>query len=395
MRVFVAPPSFWLVACVTILVTSGCQKSAPPPPATVPAVTVAKVIPKEVVEWDEYTGRTDAIESVDIRPRVSGYLEMIGFRAGDIVEKGDLLFEIDPRPYQAALDQAKGLLEQAHAQKKLNDANFTRAQELIARNVTAKSDYDNAVAQKNVSDAQVSTAQAAVEAAQLNLDFTKVTAPIMGRISRELVTVGNLVQADSTVLTNIVSVDPVYAYFNVDANSVEKYTQQIRQGELQDARKTKVPIYMKLESERGFPHEGYIDFINNQFTASTGTLQIRGVFGNPDGFIEPGQFVLVRVAGTPKHQAVLVSDRAIGSDQGQKFVFVVDDQGTVRSQRIDTGPIVDGLRIVRSGLKGDEQVIVSGTLNARPGGKVKVETADMNSFASDQLVTNTKVKATK
>ncbi|MBV8970649.1 MAG: efflux RND transporter periplasmic adaptor subunit [Verrucomicrobia bacterium] len=395
MKVSVASPSFWLVLCVTVLITNGCQKSSPPPPAAVPTVTVAKVISKEVIEWDEYTGRTDAIESVDIRPRVSGYLEMIGFRAGDIVDKGDLLFEIDPRPYQATLDQAKGQLEQAEAQKKLNDANFARAQELIARNVTAKSDYDNAVAQKNGSDAQVSTAQAAVEAAQLNLDFTKVTAPITGRISRELVTVGNLVQADTTVLTNIVSVNPVYAYFNVDANSVEKYIQHIREGDLQDARKSKVSIYMKLESESGFPHEGYIDFINNQFTASTGTLQIRGVFGNPDGYIEPGQFVLVRVAGTPKHQAVLVSDRAIGSDQGQKFVFVVDGQGTVQSQRIVTGPIVDGLRIVRSGLKGDEQVIVAGTLNARPGGKVKVETADMNSFASDQLAISTKVKATK
>ncbi|MBV8585669.1 MAG: efflux RND transporter periplasmic adaptor subunit [Verrucomicrobia bacterium] len=229
----------------------------------------------------------------------------------------------------------------------------------------------------------------------MNLDFTKVTAPITGRISRELVTVGNLVQADTTVLTNIVSVNPVYAYFNVDANSVEKYIQHIREGDLQDARKSKVSIYMKLESESGFPHEGYIDFINNQFTASTGTLQIRGVFGNPDGYIEPGQFVLVRVAGTPKHQAVLVSDRAIGSDQGQKFVFVVDGQGTVQSQRIVTGPIVDGLRVVRSGLKGDEQVIVAGTLNARPGGKVKVETADMNSFASDQVAISTKVKATK
>ena len=395
MKVPVASPSFWLVVCVTVLITNGCQRSSPPPPAAVPTVTVAKVISKEVIEWDEYTGRTDAIESVDIRPRVSGYLEMIGFRAGDIVDKGDLLFEIDPRPYQATLDQAKGQLEQAEAQKKLNDANFARAQELIARNVTAKSDYDNAVAQKNGSDAQVSTAQAAIEAAQLNLDFTKVTAPITGRISRELVTVGNLVQADTTVLTNIVSVDPVYAYFNVDANSVEKYIQHIREGDLQDARKSKVSIYMKLESENGFPHEGYIDFINNQFTASTGTLQIRGVFGNPDGFIEPGQFVLVRVAGTPKHQAVLVSDRAIGSDQGQKFVLVVDGQGTVQTQRIVTGPIVDGLRIVRSGLKGDEQVIVAGTLNARPGGKVKVETADMNSFASDQLAISTKAKATK
>jgi membrane fusion protein, multidrug efflux system len=395
MKVPVSSPSFWLVVCVTVLVTNSCQKSSPPPPAAVPTVTVAKVIGKEVVEWDEYTGRTDAIESVDIRPRVSGYLVKIGFHAGDNAHKGDLLFEIDPRPYQDALDQAKGQLEQAKAQRKLNDANFLRAAGLMARNVTAKSDYDSAVAQKSVSEAQVTTAQAAVESAQLNLDFTKVTSPIDGRISRELVTVGNLVQADTTVLTNIVSIDPVYAYFNVDANSVQKYVQQIRQGQLQDARKTKVAIFLKLESEKGFPHEGYIDFINNQFTSSTGTLQIRGVFGNPDGFIEPGQFCLVRVAGTPRHQAILVSDRAIGTDQGQKFVFVVDDQGTVRSQQIETGPIVDGLRIVRTGLKGDEKVIVAGTLNARPGGKVKMETADMNSFASDQLAINTNVKATK
>ncbi len=366
-RTFLKRVSYLLIGAISVG-WAGCnqpsaQQAAPPPPP----VTVSKPITKEIVEWDEYTGRTDAVQSVNITARVSGYLYNITFKAGEVVSQNDLLFVIDPRPYQAAYDQANGQLRQAEAQQKLNNLNLERADELRAKNVIAKQDYDNAVSQKNVTDAQVIAAQAAVESAQLNLDFTEIKAPVTGRIGREQVTVGNLVQADSTLLTTLVSVNPIYAYFNVDERSVLKYQQLVREGKLPDARSAEVPVYLQLENEKDFPHKGTIDFINNQFDPSTGTLQIRGIFPNANGFLVPGSFVRVRVAGTPRYQAILVTDRAIGSDQGQKFALVVGQNSTVELRPLELGPVVDGLRVVRKGLTGDENVIINGLVNARPG----------------------------
>jgi RND family efflux transporter MFP subunit len=368
---------------------SGCNKPAPPPAPPPPPVTVAKPIKKEIIEWDEYTGRTGAVESVDIRPRVSGYIDNITFKAGDRVYKGDLLFVIDPRPYQAALDQAQAQLRQAQANQQLQEANFARQDRLRQSGVIAKEDFDTALSNKNQAAAQVLANAAAVETAKLNLNFTQVTSPITGRISREQVTVGNLVQADSTLLTNIVSIDPIYAYFNVDERAVLNYQQLVRQGKLADARSQSVPVHLQLENERGFPHEGVIDFINNQFDPSTGTLQVRGVFPNATAFLTPGAFVRVRVAGGPLHEAILVTDRAIGTDQGTKFVLVIDDQNVVGVKPLVLGPEVEGLRVVRSGLTGDEQVIVNGIVNARPGSKVSPQPGDMARFTINQLQLST------
>jgi RND family efflux transporter MFP subunit len=384
-RPFLKPAGYLLVAA-SALGWAGCNKqsseqAAPPPPP----VTVAKPITQEIVEWDEYTGRTDAVQSVNITSRVSGYLYNITFKAGDVVSQNDLLFVIDPRPYQAAYDQANGQLRQAEAGQKLNNLNLARAEELRAKNVIAKQDYDNAVSQKNVTDAQVIAAQAAVESAQLNLGFTEIRAPVTGRIGREQVTVGNLVQADSTLLTTLVSVNPIYAYFNVDERSVLKYQQLVRQGRLADARNALVPVYLQLQNEKSFPHQGTIDFINNQFDPSTGTLQVRGIFPNANGFLIPGSFVRVRVAGTPRYQAILVTDRAIGSDQGQKFALTVDGNNVVAVRPLELGPVVDGLRVVRKGLTGDENVIINGLVNARPGSKVNPQPGDMNQFTTSQL----------
>jgi multidrug efflux system membrane fusion protein len=384
-RPILKPAGYILVAALTAC-WAGCNKqsaeqAAPPPPL----VTVAKPVTKEIVEWDEYTGRTDAVQSVNITARVSGYLYNITFKAGDVMNQNDLLFVIDPRPYQAAYDQANGQLRQAEAQQKLNNLNLARADELRAKNVIAKQDYDNAVSQKNVSDAQVIAAQAAVESAQLNLDFTEIKAPVTGRIGREQVTVGNLVQADSTLLTTLVSVNPIYAYFNVDERSVLKYQQLVREGKLPDARSAEVPVYLQLENEKGFPHQGTIDFINNQFDPSTGTLQVRGIFPNANGFLVPGSFVRVRVAGTPRYPGILVTDRAIGSDQGQKFALVVGQNNAVELRPLELGPVVDGLRVVRKGLTGDENVIINGLVNARPGSKVNPQSGDMNQFTTSQL----------
>jgi RND family efflux transporter MFP subunit len=384
-RVFLKPVSYLLIGAISAC-WAGCSKqnteqAAPPPPP----VTVAKPITKEIVEWDKYTGRTDAVQSVNITARVSGYLYNITFKAGDLVEQGDLLFVIDPRPYQAAYDQANGQLRQAEAQEKLNNLNLARADELRAKSVIAKQDYDNAVSQKNVSDAQVIAAQAAVESAQLNLDFTEIKAPVTGRIGREQVTVGNLVQADSTLLTTLVSVDPIYAYFNIDERSELKYRQLAREGKLADPRSAEVPVYLQLENEQGFPHQGTIDFVNNQYDPSTGTLQVRGIFPNANGFLVPGAFVRVRIAGTPRYQAILVTDRAIGSDQGQKFALVVGQGNTVELRPVELGPVLDGLRVVRKGLTGDENVIINGLVNARPGSKVNPQPGDMNQFTTSQL----------
>jgi RND family efflux transporter MFP subunit len=382
---FLKPASYLFIGLIS-LCWAACNKpnaeQATPPP---PPVTIAKPITKEIVEWDEYTGRTDAVQSVNITARVSGYLYNITFKAGDVVSQNDLLFVIDPRPYQDAYDQANGQLRQAEAQQKLNNLNLARADELRAKNVIAKQDYDNSVAQKNVSDAQVIAAQAAVESAQLNLEFTEIKAPVTGRIGREQVTVGNLVQADSTLLTTLVSVNPIYAYFNVDEHSVLKYQALVREGKLPDAMSSAVPVYLQLENEKDFPHQGTIDFINNQFDPSTGTLQVRGIFPNANGFLVPGSFVRVRVAGSPRYPAILITDRAVGSDQGQKFALVVDQNNTVALRPLELGPVVDGLRVVRKGLTGNENVIINGLVNARPGSKVNPQPGDMNQFTTSQL----------
>jgi multidrug efflux system membrane fusion protein len=364
---------------------SSCHKEPPPPAPPPPPVTIAPPVQKEIVEWDVFTGRTEAVESVNITPRVSGYIDNITFRAGDLVHKGDLLFVIDPRPYQAALDQASAQVRQAEANQQLQEANFARQDKLRQTGVIAKEDFDTALSKKNQAAAEVLADQAAVELAKLNLSFTQITSPIVGRIGREQVTVGNLVQADTTLLTNIVSVDPIYAYFNVDERSILKYQQQVRAGRLADARHAEVPVYLQVENEKGFPHQGVIDFINNQFNASTGTLQIRGLFPNANGFLFPGAFVRIRIAGTPKQKALLITDRAVGTDQGTKYVLVVGPDNVVAVRPVELGPEVDGLRVVRSGLKGDEQVIINGLVNAKPGSKVTPQPGDMSQFLSNQL----------
>jgi multidrug efflux system membrane fusion protein len=378
-------PGHFVLFLATSLALCSCNKQAPPPESPPPPVTIAKPVQKQIIEWDYFTGRTEPVESVNVTPRVSGYIDNITFRAGDTVNKGDLLFVIDPRPYQAVLDQAQAQQRNAEADQQLQEANFARQERLRQTGVIAKEDFDTALSNKNRAAARVLEAQASVESAQLNLTFTQIVSPITGRISREQVTVGNLVQADTTLLTNIVSVHPIYAYFNVDERSVLHYQKQVREGKLPDVRSGAVPVYLQLENENSFPHQGTIDFVNNQFNASTGTLQVRGLFPNANAFLTPGAFVRIRVAGTPLHDAILVSDRAVGTDQGQKFVLVVGNDNVVAVKPVELGPEAEGLRVVRSGLTGDEQVIINGIVNARPGSKVSPQGGDMNQFKTNQL----------
>jgi RND family efflux transporter MFP subunit len=374
------------MAVAVCLLSAGCkQTTQAPPPAPPPPVTVAAPIRKEVVEWDEFTGRTDAVDSVDIRPRVSGYIDKIGFTDGQLVQPGDLLFVIDPRPYQHALDEATATLQDAEANRQLQQADFARAERLFQTNVTSKEEFETKLAQKNQAVAKTAQARAQVNQAQLNLDWTQVKAPIAGRMSRQLVNRGNLVQADSTVLTTLVSVDPIYAYFNVDERTVQRYISQIKRGERQDPRvHVPIPVYLQLEGEGGFPHEGTTDFFDNTYNAATGTLQVRARFRNEDGFLWPKAFVRVRIAGTPKHEALLITDRAVGTDQGQKFVMVVDQDDVVQARPVELGPAVEGMRVVRNGLGPDDRVVINGLVNARPGQKVSAQPGDMTQFSGGQ-----------
>jgi membrane fusion protein, multidrug efflux system len=381
-----------VLSVLTGLGLLSCHKPAPPPESQPPPVTIAKPVQKEIVEWDYYTGRTEAVESVNITPRVSGYIDNITFKAGDLVNKGDLLFVIDPRPYQATLDQAKAQQREAEANQQLQEANFARQDRLRQTGVIAKEDFDTALSNKNQAIAKVLAAEASVESAQLNLTFTQVISPIRGLIGREQVTVGNLVQADATLLTNIVSVDPIYAYFNVDERSVLKYEEQVREGKLADARSGGVPISLQLENEQGFPHQGSIDFINNQFNSSTGTLQVRGLFGNANGTLISGSFVRIRVAGSPLHSVLLVSDRAVGTDQGQKYLLAVGKDNVVVSKPVELGPEAEGLRVVRSGIAAEDEIIINGIVNARPGSKVSPQEGDMSKFATNQLQLQTNAR---
>jgi len=368
---------------VVIVGLAACNYQQPAAHLSPPEVTVSKPVQKDIVDWAEFTGRMAAINFVKITPRVSGYIVDIPFNEGDIVHKGDLLFQIDPRPYQHAYDQAIGQLQQAKANQQLQKVTFARQQKLRDTAVIAKEDFDTALSNKNQAEAQVVSAQAAVDSAALNLEFTRVTSPIDGRASRQLVNIGNLVQADTTELTTVLSVDPIYAYFHVDELAELRYQRLVKDGKLAGSRQGGVPVYLQLQDETGFPHGGIINFADNAYDSSTGTLLIRGTFRNPDGFLVPGNFVRVRIPASPKYSALLVAKRAIGSDQGEKFVYVVDSKNVAHLRHITLGPLADGLRVVESGLQPDDVVIVNGIIKVRPDSPVNAEQGRMADFVSD------------
>jgi RND family efflux transporter MFP subunit len=360
-----------LVGLVFLLAACQQQQVAPPPPP--PKVTVSQPVVREVVEWDEYTGRLEAVESVDVRARVSGYLQSIHFTDGEVVKKGALLFVIDPRPYQAELNRAKAALEQAIARYGRTQKDFARAQELIKSRAMSQEDVDTRAADQREAQEAVQAARAAVEAAQLNVEFTQVRAPISGRISREFVTVGNLVNggtADSTLLTRIVSLDPIYGYFDVDERAFLKYTRLWRNGTRPGSREANIPVYLGLADETGFPHQGRLDFIDNRLDPNTGTMTGRAVFHSPELALIPGLFARLRLPGSNQYEALLIPDGAIGSDQTQRFAFVVNDQHIVEYRRVELGPIINGLRVIFDGLKPEDWVIVNGVQRVRTGAQV-------------------------
>jgi RND family efflux transporter MFP subunit len=350
-------------------------------PAAAPiSVTVSYPVERYVTDYADFTARTAAVDSVEERARVWGYLEKVNFKEGALVKNGDVLFELDPRPYQALLNQAKAKVAQDEAQLKFDEAEVQRNLQAGAVAVS-RSDLEKSAAARDVDIANVAADKSAVASRQLDLDYTKVTAPVSGRVSRYAVTVGNLVQSGDqnggTLLTTIVSVDPMYAYFDVDERTVQRVKQFAREGKFASADATAVPVSLGLETEEGFPHQGRIDFLDNQVNPKTGTLRVRGVFPNKDETLSPGYFARVRMPiGTP-HPALLVSDRALTNDQGQKVLYVVNDKNEVVSRPVRQGQLHDGLREIAEGLKLGERVIVSGLLQVRPGAVVEPKLEDM------------------
>jgi len=372
------------------LLLTACQK---PPAATTrppPPVTANQPAEREVVEWDEYPGRLDAVDMVEVRSRVTGYLQTVNFKDGAEIKKGDLLFVIDPRPYQAELDHAQASLNQMETHLELARNEQTRAERLLKSNSISEEEADARNKATREAEATIQSARATVEAAKLNVEYTHITAPVSGRIGRKLITEGNLVnsgQGISTLLTTIVSLDPIYCYFDADERSILKYQKLFREGKHENMLQGQVACELELANETGFPHKGRLDFLDNQIDSATGTLRVRGAFPNPgpDRVLQSGFFARVRVPGSGKYSALLIPDQAVGTDLGQKFVYVLTDQDTVEYRPIKLGPMIDGLRVVREGIQPKDWVVVNGLMSIRQGAKVAPSRTQLAVAASEHL----------
>jgi RND family efflux transporter MFP subunit len=372
----------FLAGTVAVLLLAGCdqkaEQAAPPPPA----VTVAQPIKRVVTDWDEFSGRFEAIEQVQIRARVTGFVESVEFKDGAVVQVGDLLYVIDPRQYEAVAEQAQGQLADAKAKVDLAERELARAESLIQTQAVAETIVDQRRQQLQSAKAAVLQAEGTLRRAELDVEFTKVRAPIAGRISRHLVTVGNLVQGSesgATLLTSIVSMDPIHIYFDMDESIYLKNNRLWFEGKRPSSRDTPNPVQVMLAGETKPSHKGTMDFLDNRLDIGTGTLRGRALVDNHDLSILPGQFARVRVLGSAPYEALLLPDTAIATDQSRKIVFVVKGDDTVEARPVTLGPLDDGLRVVREGLKPDDRVIVEGLQRARIGAKVTPHTATSSS----------------
>jgi RND family efflux transporter MFP subunit len=360
-----------VIGCV-LLLTTGCSKwgsspqSAPPPPQ----VSVATVLERRVKDWDEFTGRFQAVETVEIRPRVSGYIDKVGFTEGSQVKRGDLLFVIDPRPYQAEFDRTAADVKRYRTALDLARIELVRVQRLKDSGAVSEEELDERKSTVAQGEANVAGSEAAREAASLNLNFTRVTSPIAGRVSRAEVTRGNLVTGGTnggTLLTSVVSLDPIYLYFDGDEQAYLRYTQMARTGERPSSRDTPNPVRVGLANEEGFPHEGTVDFVDNQLNPQTGTIRARAVLQNKDGQFTPGLFARVQLLGSGEYSAILIDDRAVNTDQSQKYVLLVGANNVIEYRKVKLGRVIDGLRIVREGLKAGDVIVVNGAQRVHPG----------------------------
>jgi RND family efflux transporter MFP subunit len=342
------------------------------PPA--PQVTVSLPVPREIVEWDEYTGRFEAVESVEVRARVSGYLDRVEFRDGQDVKAGDVLYVIDPRPFERALATARAELELAKTRAANAAKDVERGRPLVEKRILSEKGFDDRENLLREAEAAMKVAEARVRAAELDLSFTTIRAPIGGRISNTAVTPGNFVSAGggdgATVLTTIVRQDPIYVYFDVGENNTLKYKRLAQAGLRAGATASGVTVQVALPDETGYPHRGLLDFSDNRLDPGTGTLRARARIDNKAGLFSPGMFARVRLAGSPRYTALLLPDEAIGTDQASKFVYVVGEDGLVQRRVVQLGPMVDGMRVIRQGVAAGDWVIIKGMQRARGGQKV-------------------------
>ena len=371
-----------LVMCLLPLVAS-CGKSGPqaPPP---PQVSVAQVLEKRVKDWDEFTGRLQAVETVEIRPRVSGYIDKVAFTEGSLVKRGTLLFVIDPRPYQAEYDRAAADLKRFKTALDLGRIELVRVQRLKESGAVSEEELDERKSTVAQSEANVSGSQAALEAAALNLNFTKVASPIDGRVSRAEVTRGNLVTGGTnggTLLSSVVSMDPIYIYFDADEQSYLRYVTIARSGEQPTSHDAGKPVQVGLANEEGFPHTGTVDFVDNQLNPQTGTIRARAVLQNKDGQFTPGLFARVQLLGSAEYSAILIDDRAVNTDQSQKYVLVLGANDQIEYRKVKLGRVVDGLRVVREGLKAGDVIVVNGAQRVHPGVTVTPQKVTMGAAA--------------
>jgi RND family efflux transporter MFP subunit len=366
-------------ACFSVLILAACgekqQAQAPgaPPP---PAVSVANPVEKNVVEWDEYTGRFDAVDTVEVRARISGVLDEVKFQDGAIVKKGDLLFVIDPRPFQRVLDKDRATLQAAKVQIEFAQKDLDRAKPLIANNTISAQVFDQRTQAVRTAEANVLSAEASVRSSELDVEFTQIHSPVTGRISRKLVSEGNYITGGSgsgTLLTTIVSIDPIYFYFDVSEADFLKYQRLDALGLRPNSRDSANVVELGLQSDTGFPYKGRMNFVDNRIDQNTGSLRGRAIFANPNQLFQPGLFARVRLVGSGEYKAIMLPDAAIATDQSNRLVFVVADDGTVGTKAVTLGPIIDGLRVIRSGVAANDWVIVNGVQRARTGIKVKAE----------------------
>jgi RND family efflux transporter MFP subunit len=367
-----------LFASLAAAACSRAESKQPVPPPPAPAVTVATANAGDITDFDDFTGRFEAVEKVELRPRVSGYIDEVRFVEGKEVKKGEVLFVIDQRPYKIELQRAQSELARIKSQADLALSESQRAERLLASRAISQEERDQRVSQNSQALSDISSAQAAVDAAKLNLEFTQVTSPIAGRVSRAVVTAGNYVTAGSNVLTSVVSLDPIYVSFDGDEQSFLKYQSRVAGagfGGGSSSGSTAGPVFVGLANEDGFPHQGHLNFLDNALDPQTGTIHVRALMDNKDRRFTPGLFARVRLPGSEHYQATLVPDAAVATDQDRRYVLVVGKDDTVEYRAVELGATQDEQRVVRAGLKPGERVVVSGLQRARPGSKVSPQQA--------------------
>jgi RND family efflux transporter MFP subunit len=367
--------SLSIVTLAALALAGGCQQAAPPqmPPAKPPEVEVCLPVFQEIADYEDFTGQTESVKTIDLRARVTGYLTEVNFQHGAEVEKGDLLFEIDPPYYKAEADRAAGVVAQCEARLDRLKLDYARAEKLRPTNVITKEQFDLVSGDLAEGEANLQSAKASLKIANVNLGYCEIRAPIAGRMSRPYIDPGNLVKADDTILTRIVAQDPMWVYFDLDERTMLRLRRLEQKGTMSQPMDAQLPVLMGLADEKDYQHRGSIDFEENRLDPSTGTLRVRGVFENHDRLLKPGLFVRVRVPiGEPYH-ALLVPEPAVGTDQGQKFLYVLDDENKVAYRRVQVGKLHDGLRVIAEGLKPNERVVVVGLQRVRPDIKVDAQ----------------------